>query len=134
MSDEFAGLAPSSQAFDLVVEDDHKPSDDAGGPCATCAFRKGTEANRTSHTVELAKFCVEGISPFDCHEHKRLCRGWIAAVNLKAQVGDMDDKKIAACRLAAELFGRCIDAATEEDRKACQESSHGVSRGSRRKR
>lgn len=65
-----------SQAFDAVCAAEH-PAPESGGPCATCAFRPGTEANTSWHTVMLAKFCVEGRTPFDCHEKPQLCRGFI---------------------------------------------------------
>lgn len=111
-----------SSAFDAVVEAEH-PSPADGGPCATCAFRKGTEANSMPHTVELAKLCVEGVTPFDCHERPRLCRGWIAAVNLRAAAGEVTDDEESrryrdVMRFAADTFGRAIDVAVEADRKA----------------
>lgn len=93
-----------SPAFDAVLAAEH-PSPECGGPCATCAFRPGSEASASEHTVALAKACVEGGKYFRCHEHPALCRGWIAAVNLRGL--PFDD----AAGLAADLLGDAIDAA-----------------------
>ena len=111
-----------SPAMEAVI-DAEKPAPDAGGPCATCAFRAGTEANRTMHTMLLAALCVEGVTPFDCHEHPRVCRGWTAAVNLKAQAGEVsDDPEAVKYRQAmcdgADIIAMCIAAAKAEDEKA----------------
>lgn len=115
-----------SPAFDAVCGAQH-PSDEQGGPCATCAFRPGTEANQTVHTVMLAKFCVEGVTPFDCHEHPRYCRGWIAAVNAKAFAGDISDdedsKRWRECsRMAAEVLASAIAAGKAADEAARAEA------------
>lgn len=107
-----------SAASDTMIAADH-PSAADGGPCETCAFRRGTEANRTAHTMELARLCVEGIVPFHCHEQPQLCRGFVAAVNLRGAPVDEEDrrwKEVAA--FAADLLGACIDAAKAEDEKA----------------
>lgn len=73
-----------------------------GEPCATCAIRPGTLASRTLETVALFRECVETGEPFFCHEScergfipeemaigyvnpKRLCRGWVAAINRKGK-------------------------------------------------
>lgn len=107
-----------SPAFDAVVAADH-PAPEAGGPCSTCAFRPGTQANQRAHTVELARLCVEGIEPFLCHEQPQACRGWIAAVNLRGEPETEDDLKWVECaRAAAEILGRCIDAAKAADARA----------------
>lgn len=108
----------TSPAFDAVLAASH-PLPENGGPCATCAFRPGTQANQSEHTTMLAKLCVEGISPFDCHEKKQLCRGWIAAVNLRgAPVTEDDHHWVEASRLAIEVLNDAIDAGVEADRKA----------------
>lgn len=106
-----------SPAFDAICAADH-PSPSNGGPCATCAFRPGTEANATEHTVALAKMCVEGLERFDCHEYNRMCRGWLAAVNLRAQ----DDVKspeareyIEAHRAMAGMLANAIGLAKEAE-------------------
>jgi hypothetical protein len=112
-----------SPAFDAVCAADH-PAPDAGGPCATCAFRPGTEANRSEYTTALARACVEGIEPFHCHEHPRACRGWIAAVNLNgAPEGEEWERWREVNRIAADLIGRCIDAAKAE--QDAPEATHG---------
>jgi hypothetical protein len=98
-SDEVA-----SPAFDAVLAAQH-PSPEQGGPCATCAFRPGTEASRSEHTVVLARLCVEGGREFHCHEKAQLCRGWIAAVNLR---GVPFDDLAGAC---ADWLGDAIEEA-----------------------
>jgi hypothetical protein len=77
-----ADLSFACPAFDLVEAAAH-PSPEDGGPCSSCAFRPGTEANRSAHTVLLAKLCIEGGRMFSCHERPGLCRGYIAAANLR---------------------------------------------------
>lgn len=106
----------TSPAFDAVSAADH-PSHDEGGPCHGCAFRKGTEASHTAHTVELAKMCVEGLTLFKCHEHPGPCRGWIAAVNLRGAPTTDDDRKWAEVNaLGADVLAQAISAAAQEDR------------------
>lgn len=109
-----------SQAFDLVSRAEH-PSPECGGPCATCAFRLGTQANLSEHTVALAKLCVEGISPFSCHEKPQLCRGWIAAVNVLEFEGlpqDEDSKRHREVMAhAADMLSMCISAAVQEQNR-----------------
>lgn len=106
-----------SAACDLVMLAVH-PSPEDGGPCATCAFRPGTEANRSPHTVELARLCVEGLEPFDCHEQPQLCRGFIAAANVRGIPEDDDDRRWQQmARHAADILGRCIDAAKQEQER-----------------
>jgi hypothetical protein len=108
------GDVPSS-ATDAVLSADH-PSPEAGGPCATCAFRQGTQANQTAHTLTLARLCVEGITPFQCHEQPRLCRGFIAALNLRGTPANEDERRwVAAHRYAADLLAECIASAVEAD-------------------
>ncbi len=96
------GVMVPSAASDAVTAAEH-PSPEAGGPCATCAFRPGTEANTTPHTVELARLCVEGFRHFYCHEQPRLCRGFIAALNLRGVPETDDDRKWA------EIAGHAAD-------------------------
>lgn len=98
-----------SPAFDAVSAAQH-PAPECGGPCATCAFRPGSEASATEHTVALAKACVEGGRYFNCHENPGLCRGWIAAINLRGL--PFDD----AAGFAADLLGDIIDSAVQADR------------------
>lgn len=112
-------LHAPSPAFDAVVAAPH-PEPENGGPCATCAFRPGTEANLTPWTVTLARLCVEGIEPFDCHEHPRACRGWIAAVNLRQAAGDVSADEASqqyrtVMRDAADILSKCIALAKEVD-------------------
>lgn len=109
----------NSDAFDLVVNHPH-PSPENGGPCATCAFRKGTRPNETEHTTTLAMLCVEGLTPFHCHEHPQLCRGWIAAVNVLYLDGVPQDEDAVhhreACAFAAEALSEAIQVGVEADR------------------
>ena len=102
-----------SGAFQAVLHADH-PSPENGGPCATCAFRIGTEANRSEHTTALAALCVEGLREFRCHEKPQLCRGWIAAVNAKHAAGEYADKKhLEASRFCADFLSDAIDRAVD---------------------
>ena len=103
-----------SPASDVVMAADHPQWAD-GGPCATCAFRSGTQANQTPHTVELARLCVEGFRVFSCHEHPSACRGFIAAVNLRGAPETEDDKRWAeVAGAAADILSDCISAAVRE--------------------
>lgn len=100
-----------SPASDAVMTAAH-PSPEDGGPCGGCAFREGTEANRSEHTVTLARLCVEGLTPFQCHEKPQLCRGWIAAVNLRGAPETDDDRRWSECAASAsEIVATLIDAA-----------------------
>ena len=115
MVDDYGVPSPAS---DAVMAAEH-PSDADGGPCATCAFRPSTEANRSAHTVQLARLCVEGFRTFHCHEHPRLCRGYVAALNLRGVPQDEDDRRWSiVAGDAADILQRCIDAAVAADREA----------------
>lgn len=95
------------------------PSHSRGGPCSGCAFRDGTEANRTAHTIQLARLCVEGLRPFQCHEHPHVCRGWVAAVNLNGAPETEDQQKWAmVAGFAADVLADAVAAGVEADRKA----------------
>lgn len=100
-----------SPAVDAVMAAQHpKPSD--GGPCATCAFRAGTEANKTEHTQVLVRLSVEGFRYFYCHEQTQLCRGYIAAMNLRGVPKTRDERRLSeAAGSAADVLERCISAA-----------------------
>lgn len=99
------------EACDAVIAAPH-PGPDAGGPCATCAFRSGTEANRTPRTMQLARLCVEGGREFMCHEKPQLCRGFIAAINLRGIPDDEEARRwCAAAGMAADVLAACIEAA-----------------------
>lgn len=111
-----------SEAFTIIATAAH-PSPAEGGPCATCAFRQGTEANGSEHTTMLAMLCVEGVSPFRCHEQPHLCRGWIAAVNLLAADGGLPDDEASrrhryVCAMASDVLGAAITNAADADRAA----------------
>lgn len=109
---------PISPAFDAVCAAEH-PTPKDGGPCATCAFRLGTQANQSAYTTMLAQLCVEGITPFDCHERPQLCRGWIAAVNLRGVPESSEDRRhMEASRLAAEILADAIEVGAAADRAA----------------
>jgi hypothetical protein len=104
---------PTSAACDLVVAASH-PDPSAGGPCLTCAFRPDTEAHRSEYTWTLARLCVEGGRPFHCHEQPQLCRGFIAAINVRGVPQTEEERRwseMAGC--AADLLGDCIQAAAE---------------------
>lgn len=97
-----------SPACDAVIAAE-KPSVVDGGPCETCAFRSGTEANQTEHTLLLAKLCVEAVTPFHCHEQPQLCRGFIAAVNLNGVPLTEDARRFQqAAAFAAEVLAEAI--------------------------
>ncbi len=120
-SDALELLDLPSLAFDAVCAASH-PSPEDGGPCATCAFRSGTQASESRHTVILAKLCVEGLTPFQCHEQPQLCRGFIAACNLRGPSQDEDHRRhTEAARLAADLLGAAIDSAVDADKAAAME-------------
>lgn len=115
-----AGYDIPSAAADAVIAADH-PSPENGGPCATCAFRPGTQANQSWYTMALARMCVEGITPFSCHEQPQACRGWIAAVNLRGAPNTEDDRRwCEASRAGAELIAACIDSAKQAEQAAKQ--------------
>jgi hypothetical protein len=99
-----------------VVSGGNQPSPKQGGPCATCAFRNGTEASQTPHTMTLARLCVEGLSPFMCHEKPGLCHGFIAAANLRgAPCTETDIEYAAVCRETAEHLADAISAGAKAD-------------------
>lgn len=104
-----------SPATDAVIQAVH-PSPEAGGPCATCAFRPGTEANGTEHTITLARLCVEGGRLFHCHEYPQLCRGFIAAINLRGSPHtDEDGRWQVVCGMAADVLADAIAKGVEAD-------------------
>lgn len=108
-------MSVASPASDAVMAADH-PSPSAGGPCATCAFRPGTEANCTDHTVQLARACVEGIVPFYCHEQLGLCPGFVAAVNLRgAPTTEADRRWQEISHAVAELISDLIAHARQQE-------------------
>lgn len=98
-----------SAACDAVLAAEH-PSPEEGGPCATCAFRVGTEPNKSEHTVALARLCVEGFRMFHCHEKPGLCRGYVAAANLRGLPGTEEEiRRAAVYGCAADLLNDGID-------------------------
>lgn len=116
MSKRHAVGVPSA-ACDAVLEAAH-PAPEAGGPCATCAFRPGTEANTTAHTITLARLCVEGLRPFYCHEQPQLCRGFIAATNLRGVPETEEARRWQEINAAAaDLYADAIAAGVDADRK-----------------
>lgn len=115
-------MVPSA-ACDAVMAAEH-PTDENGGPCATCAFRPGTEANRAWWTTDLARLCVEGFRTFHCHEHPRLCRGFVAAINLRGVPQDEDDKRwCEVAGHAADMLSDAIRVGAEADRSAGHDPS-----------
>lgn len=104
-----------SEACDLVMAADH-PSPADGGPCATCAFRAGTEAHHSEHTVTLARLCVEGLRSFNCHERPGLCRGYVAAANLRGvPSGEYEERWADVMGCAADIIGDAINAARDAE-------------------
>ena len=111
-----------SAASDVVIAATHPPHEN-GGPCATCAFRPGTEANLSAHTAQLARLCVEGLRPFQCHEHPHVCRGWVAAVNFNGVPVTEDQKRwTEVTGFAADMLAEAIAAGVEADRAAGQQA------------
>jgi hypothetical protein len=55
-----------------------KLAGDPAGCCGTCAFRDGTEANRSQLVLHLIESCIldEG-NTFMCHEAERPCVGFM---------------------------------------------------------
>lgn len=104
-----------SPATDAVLAAEH-PSHADGGPCGGCAFRRGTEAEQTPHTVALARACVEGLRPFYCHEHPGPCRGFVAAVNLRGVPDDeMERRWQEANAVLADVLWESIAAVAKAD-------------------
>jgi len=97
-----------SEAVEAGIAHKH-PSPENGGPCHGCAFRKGTEANRDDVTQTMIRLCVEGMRTFDCHMTPGLCRGYIAAANLRGVPTTAKDKKRAdVCGTAADLIAGMV--------------------------
>lgn len=110
-------IADISPACALVIAAPH-PSPENGGPCATCAFRPNTEPNLSPHTMMLAALCVEGFREFHCHEDRsQLCRGFVAALNVRGELDDDERERADALGEAADILGDFIaDAAAAQDR------------------
>lgn len=101
-------------AIAVVVADDAKPSPERGGPCATCALRVGTDANQASVTMLTVELCLMSGEPFYCHEHNRVCKGWIAAANAIACDGEaVPDFQRRVAAVALDQLGDCIDTLRE---------------------
>lgn len=97
-----------SHACDIVSSASH-PAYADGGPCA---FRAGTEPSRAEETVTLARLCVEGFRPFYCHEHEHLCRGFVAAMNIRGLPETNEDRRLVeAAGAAADVLSACIASA-----------------------
>lgn len=104
-----------SPSVDAVMQATH-PTPANGGPCATCAFRPGSEANRTEHTQALVRLSVEGFREFHCHEKPQLCRGYIAAANLRGVPRTKAERRQAeAAGAAADMLAECISMAKAFD-------------------
>lgn len=102
----------ASPSVDAVMGAEH-PAPEEGGPCATCAFRKGTEANGAEHTTTLVRLCVEGMRPFLCHEKAGLCRGYIAAANLRGAPTPSEKEEVDILGRVADQLGEIIAEASE---------------------
>lgn len=110
----------TSEACDLVLAANH-PSPEDGGPCVTCAFRPDTEANRTPHTWTLARLCVEGAREFRCHEKPQLCRGFVAAINVRGLPETEDEARwVQVSGMAADILQRAIEAGIMAERAAAK--------------
>lgn len=77
--------------------------------CETCAYREGTEANRSVNTMLKAQLCLESGEPFLCHSdlsRRALCRGWVDAFTVKLRKGSVtnDLERIAFLREATEYI------------------------------
>lgn len=94
--------ATDSPSVEAVIAAEH-PAPDRGGPCSGCAFRKGTEANRDEVTQTMIRLCVEGMRTFDCHMRPGLCKGYIAAANLRGVPTTKRD------RVKADIYGTAAD-------------------------
>ena len=97
-----------SEAVETVIAAEH-PSPEAGGPCHGCAFRPGTEANRDDVTQLMIRLCVEGFRTFDCHMKPGLCRGYVAAANLRGVPKRGDRRE----RTKVEVLGWTADRIAE---------------------
>lgn len=75
--------------------------------CATCAYRKGTEANLTPSTTLLATLCEMSGDTFSCHEDGRPCRGWAAEVQRQQVAGERPNEWQR--RVAAIMCGEYND-------------------------
>lgn len=112
-----------SPSCDAVMAASH-PSPDDGGPCATCAFRSGTIPNQSCHTMILARLCVEGLRLFLCHEKSQVCRGYIAAINLRGVPQTKADQEWCdMAGLAADVLGDAIAEAAKIQQ--AKETSNG---------
>lgn len=102
----------ASPSVDAVMDAEH-PAPQDGGPCSGCAFRKGTEANKADHTTTLVRLCVEGMRPFLCHEKPGLCRGYIAAANLRGAPTASEMEEVDMLGRVADRLGEIIAEAAE---------------------
>lgn len=62
--------------------------------------------------MALAVACVEGLQLFHCHVHPGLCRGFVAAVNLRGV------PKTKADRKRAKVAGLLVDMLSDVIREA----------------
>jgi hypothetical protein len=59
--------------------------------------------------MALVVACVEGLVPFYCHEKDQLCRGFVAASNLRGAPKNRADKRHAkAAAIVAEVIAQAI--------------------------
>lgn len=100
----------SSKACDIVIAAEH-PSPENGGPCHGCAFRRGTVANRDEITQTMIRMCVEGFRTFDCHMKPGLCRGYVAAANLRGVPATAKESA------KADVWGLAADMLSDEIEK-----------------
>lgn len=57
---------------------------DTPGRCADCAFRSGTDANRSQLVLHLVEMCLTGDQEFRCHhgdDPTPVCAGWKALID-----------------------------------------------------
>lgn len=63
--------------------------------CGTCAYRPGTEANRSEITLLKAQLCLESGEPFLCHEdpsRRAICKGWADAFESRLKAGKLKEE------------------------------------------
>lgn len=80
--------------------------------CHDCAFTRGTEANRTDHTLMAATLCVLAHEPFMCHVEDRVCAGYVEASKVFAP-----ERPNEYARQMGDLFSECVRLTVAEQEK-----------------
>lgn len=93
-------------------------------PCATCAFRQGTEANKDQITQLKVQLCLGSGTPFLCHEPQgegHMCGGFANALEAAVKRGDYKDEDdwrrsfMRACLDEIGEFEQCANYAGVSD-------------------